>query len=320
MKVCEKCGKEYEEELNQCPFCSAEESKSESGEQQSPEEVEEGEGLEKTFCIYCGNEITPGNTYCSKCGRSTIDVGKRHCTNCGTELEKGQKFCSKCGKKATNIVIPKNIDNLKNNRKKVISIASVVVIIVVLGLMAKFVFPKIFISSEEYLAQGNYEKAYDKAGKDDKKDVLIENLIAHICVDAKSNLKNINSFKLREAYFTDDSRVVLKIQGSNSYGGDVSSYWYYTFDEDDQEYQLWTTISDFEEEETHSWDDTSDKLEVLLKNATKETVQKIINDKKNKMSSDLVERINGLNKENKMDDVELLEQVKDIYPDSEKEE
>ena len=45
-------------------------------------------------------------------------------------------------------------------------------------------------------------------------------------------------------------------------------------------------------------------------------LQKIVNEKKNKMSSDLIERINGLNKENKMDDVELIEEVEDIYPDS----
>ena len=86
MKKCEKCGKEFEDSMQSCDTCGG------ALTEEKPQETEE-----KTFCIYCGGEIAAGDTYCTKCGKSAVEEGKRHCIHCGTPLAENQKFCAKCG-------------------------------------------------------------------------------------------------------------------------------------------------------------------------------------------------------------------------------
>ena len=53
-------------------------------------------------CTNCGNELKPGQKFCTKCGSpvaasataaesKTIDTS---CPNCGNTLKRGQKFCT----------------------------------------------------------------------------------------------------------------------------------------------------------------------------------------------------------------------------------
>lgn len=321
MKKCTNCGKEYEDVVQVCDECGTELTEF-SETQTEAQEVKEEDASQNTvlFCVYCGGQIEPEKGYCVKCGKSSIEEGKRHCIGCGEELLENQKFCAKCGHKVNNIVVPKSLDNaaekIKNVSSKKIKIGAIVVgAIVALILIGKTVLPKILVSTEEYLAEGNYKKAYEKASKKEKEDVLVENLIASICATAKEGLKDEDSFKLRDAWYVkDDDRIVIEVQGTNSYGGEVTSYWYYTFSSEDEEYQLWTTVSDFDEEETYSWDEFEDKLEVILNNSAKEAVREIINDKDAKLDDSLVKRINGLKNKDILDDVELLEETKTLYP------
>ena len=74
-----------------------------------------------------------------------------------------------------------------------------------------------------------------------------------------------------------NKRVVLYINGANSYGASVGSYWYYTYDDNKSAYSLYTTLSDLDEETTYSWDDSSEKIEKLLKNQARTIVKQIIN-------------------------------------------
>lgn len=56
-------------------------------------------------CTNCGNELKPGQKFCTKCGTpvavaATATESKSigaSCTNCGNTLKAGQKFCTKCG-------------------------------------------------------------------------------------------------------------------------------------------------------------------------------------------------------------------------------
>ena len=144
---------------------------------------------------------------------------------------------------------------------------------------------KVFVSTEEILNEGDYEKAYKKAKKSEKENILEENLMVTLCAEAKENFKNEDSLKLREAYFDKDThRIVLRIQGTNTYGGEVNSYWFYTFSEKDNKYSCVTSISDFEEEEIDSWDDADDKLEKIIDNAARKRIKEIINDNSNRLS------------------------------------
>lgn len=274
------------------------------------------------FCAFCGGQIVQDKEYCEKCGKSARVEGQKHCIACGEVLQREQKFCMNCGRKANNLALPKGVEEkvlkLKKIGKKQLMIGVIAVAAVVLFFVGKPIVSKMLVSVDEYLEQGDYEKAYKKAGKKEKASVLIENLVAYLCVDVKDSLKNPESFKLREIYFDEsESEIVLRIQGSNSYGGTVSSYYYYTFDEDDREYQLYTSVSDFEEEETYSWDDLEEKLEKILENAAKESVKKIISSKSNKLSSDMVKRINSLNEDDILEDVKLLEETETLYPTEE---
>lgn len=287
---------------------------------------EEKETVDMKFCIYCGGHIVPDKGYCEKCGKSAIVEGQCHCVGCGEILKENQKFCMNCGKKVKAVVLSRGVDDsikkvqniggkVKGIGKKGKIIGLIVVVLAILLAVGKPLLSNVFVSSEEYLKEANYEKAYKKAKKDEKEAVLLENLIAKICGDAKEDLKNADSFKLKEAFWdSEDSQLVLNIQGTNSFGGIVSSYWYYTFNKEDGEFKLWTTVSDFDEEEVYTWDDNYEKLEKILENSAKKSVKEIISDKGNKLSSDTIDRINDLDKQGILGDVKLLKEVELLYP------
>lgn len=56
-------------------------------------------------CTNCGNELRPGQKFCTKCGTPVAAAASATesktvgatCTNCGNALKPGQKFCTKCG-------------------------------------------------------------------------------------------------------------------------------------------------------------------------------------------------------------------------------
>lgn len=319
MKECKKCGKKYDESFIVCEDCKTElvfEEKFEYDNANASVPV-----VEKTFCVYCGEEIKNNNTYCSSCGSSTIEEGKKHCLNCGNPLVDKQKFCAKCGSKATAIV-PNGISKVakKVNKKKILLVIAIVVVLIVVGVVGFNTIPKLFISSEKYLEQGNYVKAYEKAKEDNKNDVLFENLIANLSEKSKESLKNPDSFRLKDVWYDEEAGdIVMDIQGTNSYGGTISSYWLYMYSEEDEEYQLYTTVSDFDEEEIYSWDDTADAIEKILDNAAKRTVKEIISVSNNKIDENVVKRINGLNDSKLLENIELLDEINTIYPEPDSE-
>ena len=91
--------------------------------------------------------------------------------------------------------------------------------------------PKIFVSTETLLSQGEYEKAYKKAKNGEKDFVLYENIIAVLAQEYKKSLKNPDSFKLNNVWIdVDDDMFVLSISGSNSYGGTFCIYGLYTYE------------------------------------------------------------------------------------------
>lgn len=164
---------------------------------------------------------------------------------------------------------------------------------------------KVEIPIEALLAEGNYKEAYSRADENLKKEIANENLIAQICSEAYPKMKNPDSFKLRDAWYDKSTKqIVVEISGTNSYGGTITSYWYYTYD--NGKYGLYTTVSDFEHENYYSWDDTEDILEKLLENSAKDKVKEIVANDRNKISSESVSNINNLYESGKLKDIELL--------------
>lgn len=314
MKKCEKCGKEFEDSAQSCDAC---------GGALTEENVKETE--EKTFCIYCGGEIAAGNTYCTKCGRSSVEEGKRHCIHCGTPLAENQKFCAKCGAKTNVVVIPKGVETATEkvtekmkqvNTKKTKRICIAVVAVLILVLLGKTVVPQLLTSTEDYLAAGDYAAAYKKAESEEKDAVLEENLVAVLCADVKESMKDPDSFELRTVRCDlEEGRIVMKVGGKNSYGGVVFNYWYYEFDEDKQKYELVTSVSDLGEEKIYTYLDSADeRLEKMWKNIIKGEISEMLDKKDIGLDDAAIDRINALQEENLLDDVVLIDEIKELYP------
>ena len=111
------------------------------------------------------------------------------CEHCGAKIKENAQFCSKCGQKVgvelgkdVNDAIGQfnaNVDKENEAKKKKpmkIIIGAVVAFFALILMIV--IAPKIFVSVEKLCAQGNYEKAYEKAKGDEKKAVKVENLAA----------------------------------------------------------------------------------------------------------------------------------------------
>lgn len=273
-----------------------------------------------SYCLKCQTPLKENQQFCPKCGTERGATNNKTCSKCGCVLEPGEKFCSKCGEKAKIDFQSDIIENIQNNTKKnkfskkEKIIFGIAIAIIISGIVfCTTILPKLMISTTELLSEGNYAEAYKKAKDDEKEKILIENLIAYISYDASESLKDPSSFVLRDAWYDKDNQsIVLYLNGNNSYGASVDGYWYYTYDEDDNEYQLYVSLSALEEENYYSWDSYSEKLEIILKNAARRTVKSIISDDTLKVDKNSISNINSLFKKDLLDDIELLSENKNI--------
>lgn len=71
-------------------------------------------------CTKCGNELKPGQKFCTKCGTPVVAAATATesktigttCPNCGNALKPGQKFCTKCGSPVA-ATRPQQVDGLQ---------------------------------------------------------------------------------------------------------------------------------------------------------------------------------------------------------------
>lgn len=282
--------------------------------------IENNAIVEEIKCLKCGSVLKSTQQFCPNCGTEKGATNNKICKKCGNVIEVNERFCSKCGNKVKLDFQSDIIENIQNNisknnfntKEKIIFIIAIAIIIIGL-ILCVTVLPKLTISTSELLSEGKYAEAYKKAKSEEKEDVLIENLIAHISYKASESLKDPSSFVLRNAWYDENNqRIVLYLNGNNSYGASVAGYWYYTYDDDENEYQLYTSLSSLESEKTYSWDDYSEKIEKILKNAARNIVKEIISDDTLKVNKNSIDNINNLFKKDLLDDVKLLNDNKNI--------
>lgn len=261
-------------------------------------------------------ETTRAETYQTE--KPGTNAPERICVKCGERLLEGQNFCPKCGEKCSGDAEvgvrfadkqPHSYAEPQKKRPtKVIGIG-VVVLAVVVAIIA--IFPKVFPSVNNYLADGNYEKAYSIATNDKKDEVIKENVIAYVAKNIPSMLKNPNSFELYDAWYDSTKQwIVLRVSGTNSYGGTVASYYYYTPERNGNDWELYCTVSDLEENtipEVNSLDDFYDKFEIVIQNAAKSYISDVISDDSFRLGKDGIKNINYLFEEGMLDDVVLLD-------------
>jgi hypothetical protein len=236
-----------------------------------------------------------------------------YCSKCGKPTEESNSFCASCGNAISPVTdspptsATATVANIKGklNRKTVIVIIGAVCLVaVVLGII---MIPKLFSSVDDLLAQGDYEKAYATARAERKDDIVLENQIAYLSAIIVEHLFDRSSFELRDAWFDrGEQELVLRISGRNRMGGMTSSYYYYTFDNDDKEYKLYVSLSSLENEEARSSHTLAETIEMLLKNSARSTVKTIIEDSSNRVDANIVRNIQRLFNEGLLDSVSLL--------------
>lgn len=274
--------------------------------------------IEQIKCLNCGTTLQVEQEFCPKCG---IRRGERKvilCAKCNSEIQIGQKFCPKCGEriKLENKTVISSVKNKYQRKLKGINKKKLGIIVATIGILMILTFtfikisPKIFISIDDLLAQGKYEEAYKKAKNEEKENVYYENAIAYVSSEIIESYKDPSSFELREAWVDKaEKRIVLKTAGKNSFGGITFSYQYITYDKDEKKYEVYCSLSDLDEEKTYSFDNTSDKIEKILKNAARKTVKEIIQKDSCKVSSKIIDNINRLAAQKLLDTVIPLEEI-----------
>lgn len=294
---------------------------------------------DQAFCPKCGTakKIAPKKPTCSKCGAELAE-GQEFCSKCGCKVDLTLDSSVSSAINQFNAGVQKQNDKKK---KTPIVIGVAVVIVILLAIAGAKIAPKIFIDSAGYLEQGNLEKAWEKAKTDEEKQNVInayledgdyEEAFAKVTTDEEKlqikaenaaavqsaysadNLKDPSSFSLRDCYYiesTDDdgdpnAQLVLYISGANSYGASVSSYWLYTWHNDDQKWGYFCSVSDLSDEEYKSYDDADDKLEKLFNNLGRLSIRNTMSDGI-KLSKDAVKRINTMFENDTLDRIELLD-------------
>lgn len=268
------------------------------------------------FCKYCGGTINQTDNYCLTCGRSSVNENIRHCPKCGFVIPLDTAFCQHCGNKIT---YNKNAAKLKSSidkRKKTIIAVIVAVLTVALVIGTGVgVMPKVFASPYKIMEEADYERAYKHANKSERNAVLFENIIAVCCSDIKTRLKDPNSFLLRKVFIEDDkSSIVLYVGAKNGFGGMANSYYLYTNSSDSDSYDYYNNVSDFDKESYSYYDDYSERTKKIIDNYSKSLVYSIITDDSTEITNGIVDRINNLNQNGKLDDVKLIDEAKKVRP------
>ncbi|MCI8518978.1 MAG: zinc ribbon domain-containing protein [Clostridia bacterium] len=285
--------------------------------------IEENEYNEIKECLNCGAKLSQKEEFCSKCGMRKGEYKKILCKNCKTELQLKQKFCPKCGAKSEAEI---GIDGIVNSVKKgyrtkirKLSIKKVLILVIILAIIAaliiggKKIISEAMVSIDDLMAEGQYWEAYEKAKDNEKDQVVKENQLAVLSNEISEGLKNPSSFSLTAVWFdSENKRIVLDVSGTNSYGGVVSSYYYYTYSTEKNKYTLYCTLSSLEREEAKSYDTTDEKLEKILKNSARTIVKEIISNSNYKIQSKHINNINKLFKNGKLNEITLIEIGKEM--------
>ena len=211
--------------------------------------------------------------------------------------------------------MPYGAPGIPKRKSKALPLVIVAVVVVLIAALATLVLVSsdTFASVATLCARGNYAKAYEKASEEEKLAVKGESVAAECSAFAVDNLKDPSSFKLREVYYSESTnddgefsgQIVLYISGANSYGASVSSYWLFTWDDDDNEWSYFCSVADLEQEEYSDYDDEDEHLEKWIDNFGRMVIENVMT-RSIKLDKDAVKRINTLFEKDMLDDVEAI--------------
>ena len=207
------------------------------------------------------------------------------------------------------------------DRKRKKQVIIIIGALFILGIIMLLIQSGIFKSSEDYLREGNYQKAYDKA-KDEKQkeNILRENTTAVLLVKISRKVDTPKTLKLRNAYEPDGARgktageyFVVYVDGGDTLGNVAGNYYVYRSDGKNGSWKLLDKVVTLEYESMRKLDKYAEKIFGKLKNYKKEKHREkprdiILRAKKAGQSLDKgsVQRINEFFQEGKLDEVKAI--------------
>jgi hypothetical protein len=329
-RYCKKCGHELGDGMNFCGVCGTDNTpQPESAEEDDVAIDGEGSEAEPVAAVAAGEaddpepnnaEATDGITLVEKTAEmAEVEADEPETTN----EEK----------------VPEDAPQKPRPSKKVIGIVVGAVALVAAAIAAALILPDTLATPKELFEQQKYEKAFSKATEDErteligrliadgdfatayqyagdseKKNVLCSNLASHVSKDIVESLKDSSSYQLRGMWVSGNT-VIFKIEGANSFGGKVTSYWYYTR-QDDGSYERQAYISDLDQETIYKWDSASKRKQKEASNLARLIIQKITSNSNDKASDVSIEWTNSLFSNKGFNDVELLSDVSALHSDS----
>lgn len=198
----------------------------------------------------------------------------------------------------------------KKPSKKILVGASVGVIIIALACV--FLLPILFPSPASLIEEGKYEEAYEVANDKEKKEVAVGNVVACCAANASSSLINSQSLELIDAYYDGTINFVLQVSLRSDYGLKATAYLYYKYMYDGS-LSLFNLVQNINEEESYSASASeSEKLEVMVNNASKAIVREIVENPSNQVDEIYVKAVNDLMKNGELSSVELIPQTREL--------
>lgn len=278
---------------------------------------------------------------------STSEMGTvaavRFCSKCGMRIEEGASFCGSCGGRIEHDAVNASeaFSGNKGPKLKLLAALSAFAVVVVVVVVA-FVIPALTVTYDELIEEGKYEEAYEKASNEEKlevlkklielgefqtaydvasdeekQNVLLANLTAYTLKYWVVNLRDQDSFRLRSLNFNENDHEFVVYEGSkDTYGIMLYSWDYYTFDEDDQEYQLLVYFGDLEDEVIDGGSDASleETKKKMIRNIARGRMRTMLESEETKVPDAYVEALNALYETKGFGGVELIPSVELIYP------
>jgi hypothetical protein len=207
----------------------------------------------------------------------------------------------------------------EKSKKRPLIIVSIVAAVAIV-LFCFFLLPNLIKEPEDYMVEGDYQTAYEKADDDEKLTIKFESIVAENCADAVDKLDDPSSFSLRDAYYNDSEddtnpTLVLYIVSNNSSGENVSNFFSYVYRNNRWEY-VDCVSSDYDEKlrDEEQLTDSKDKLQASLYNYGITMYERSmldymedIMDNGTKFDEGLVKNVNDLFKKGNLDKVKAID-------------
>ena len=202
-------------------------------------------------------------------------------------------------------IVKSNQFKQKKQINKIILICGITFLLLIIAIVCIMFVPRLQKTVDDYLAVGDYSKAYHVAKTDEEKSgVIRENTIAvcsALCLDV---LKDSESFCLRDGWYDGEKNAVITVSANNSFGNTVVNYVLLFYDDSSCSWTIFDSYADLNNEKIASYDDIAKRFEKGVHNLGLLTIKETMLSQ-NKIDKYGIYRINNIYKENALENIKL---------------